>query len=53
MIMLTASFVPAQAEVSMDERILIVEKKIEGSTARGDLMKSEYSRLKPRLAVFK
>jgi len=50
---LTVSLVHAQSELSLDERIAIVEKKIEGGTVRGDLTKSEYSRLKPRLAVVK
>jgi hypothetical protein len=50
---LTASLVHSQSELSLDERIAIVEKKIEGSAVRGDLTKSEYSRLKPRLAVVK
>jgi hypothetical protein len=50
---LMASLAYAQLNRCVDERIAIVEKKIEGGVVRGDLTKSEYSRLKPRLAVVK
>ena len=52
-ILLSAQFIHAQPELSLGERIDVVEKKIESGTARGDLTKNEYSRLKPRLAVAK
>jgi hypothetical protein len=52
-ILALVSLVHAQSDLSFDERIAIVEKKIEGGTVRGDLTKAEYSRLKPRLAVVK
>lgn len=38
---------------ALDERIAVIEKKIEGGAVRGDLSKREYSRLRPRLAVVK
>jgi hypothetical protein len=50
---LTVSMAHAQQALSIDERIAIVEKKIEGGVMRGDLTRNEYSRLKPRLAVVK
>jgi|APFre7841882630_1041343.scaffolds.fasta_scaffold338118_2 hypothetical protein len=52
-ILALASLVNAQSDLSLDERIALVEKKIEGGAVRGDLTKTEYSRLKPRLAVVK
>jgi hypothetical protein len=53
LILAPASVVNAQSDLSIDERIALVEKKIEGGAVRGDLTKTEYSRLKPRLAVVK
>ena len=50
---LAVSLLYAQADLSLDERVAIVEKKIEGGVVRGDLTTNEYSRLKPRLAVVK
>jgi hypothetical protein len=38
---------------ALDERIAVIEKKIEGGAVRGDLSKREYSRLRPQLAVVK
>ena len=52
-IAISVSVSHAQSAYSLDERIAIVEKKIEVGNARGDLTKNEYSRLKPRLAVVK
>jgi hypothetical protein len=52
-ILAPASLVNAQSDLSIDERIAIIEKKIEGGFVRGDLTKTEYSRLKPRLGVVK
>jgi hypothetical protein len=50
---MSVSAIYAQPTYSLDERIAIVEKKIETGAARGDLTSNEYSRLKPRLAVVK
>ena len=50
---LSVSVICAETAYSIDERISIVEKKIETGAARGDLTGNEYSRLKPRLAVVK
>jgi hypothetical protein len=50
---LAVSLLYAQSDLSVDERVAIVEKKIEGGVVRGDLTKNEYSKLKPRLAVVK
>ena len=50
---LAVSLLYAQSDLSVDERVAIVEKKIAGGVVRGDLTKNEYSRLKPRLAVVK
>jgi len=43
----------AQSDPSIDERIAIVEKKIEGGAVWGDLTNADCSRLKPRRAVVK
>lgn len=40
-------------KLAIDQRITIVERKIEGGLLRGDLTRNEYSRLKPKLAVVK
>lgn len=53
MIALISSLVHAQSDLSLDERISLVERKIESGVVRGSLTKGEYSRLKPRLAVVK
>ncbi len=50
---LAVSLLYAQSDLSVDERVAIVEKKIEGGVVRADLIRNEYSRLKPRLAVVK
>ncbi|HTZ18235.1 MAG TPA: hypothetical protein VMB78_07325 [Dissulfurispiraceae bacterium] len=48
-----SSLVYSQSELSIDERIALVEKKIEAGTARGDIPRHEHSKLKSRLAVVK
>jgi hypothetical protein len=52
-VIVTATFSYSQSGVSIDERIALVERKIEGGTIRGDISRSEYSKLKTRLAVVK
>jgi hypothetical protein len=52
-ILVPAFLVHAQSDLPIDERIALVEKKIEGGFVRGDLTKSEYSKLKPRISVVK
>ncbi len=56
-IVVTSLFVYSQtglsSDLSIDQRIALVEKKIEGGAARGDIPRSEYSKLKTRLSVVK
>ncbi len=52
-IMVMASFVHSQEGLTIDERIALVEKKIDSGASRGDIPKPEASRLRTRLSVVK